>query len=140
MFAFEEYSLTGDTKRTGQALEHLRTALIGESTSPRSLLMVETNSVDSPRQPLSAHRTAIESIRTTKWGETEYIVIRPQPGMGLDIHIRATPLIHTDTSKHMTHVRQDGYCVHIVAPYYFYEDKHVVSTRKLMFYIRNSEE
>lgn len=125
--------LNGSEERTDEALSLLQRVLMTPE-SPSQLTVTRTDTADHECNRLDARYLAVENV----FRENSQITIRPR--QGLDIAIRTQPIRHqmkqpqTAHAIHCASIEHHGDFVHVVNPYYFYEDRHKVSYYKYCFH------
>lgn len=132
-----EIFLFNNPARVQAAVELLRSTLIAPASKRRRLVMIETDTARHESAPLRAeHNVVIADVRS----ESSWITIVPQ--LGLEISLPVSPIVTGPTlaERHQTHIDHNGSFVHIVAPFYYYEDMHRVDFKKWCFVILPDQE
>ena len=125
----EVYLLCGQ-KHIDEAISILHSALVSTDDQQQRLTVVSLDSEDYYCDRLGAQYCDVASV----FQQGDYIVIRPRKDR--DIRIRTQPIRHGRAQLvHATYVEHIGDFVHVVSPYYFYQDRHRVSHRKWCFHI-----
>ena len=126
----QEVYLLSSQEYTDEAISILRSALVSTDDQQQRLTVVSLDSEDHYSYRLKAQYCDIDSV----FQQGDYIVIRPR--QGTDIRVRTQPIRYGRIqSVHAAYIEHLGDFVHVVSPYFFYQDRHKVSYRKWCFHI-----
>ena len=125
-----EVYLLSNQEYTDGAISILHSALVSTYDQQQRLTVVSFDSEDYYSDRLKAQYCDVDDV----FQQGDHIVIRPR--LGTDIRIRTQPIRHGRAqSVQAAYIEHIGDFVHVVNPYYFYQDRHRVSYRKWCFHI-----